>query len=1514
MTTLCTKEHILLKILDQIEERECKLLTWGIVDGFFQLDELEDLIDPIIDLAIESDFEGILRIEEIISELLESKLIVKVEASQDSIGYRSRMAETVRLFQRLRQLFPKHSRNSNGWQQAANLVADYRFCRRPRQFAKPAISRSSAISRIQKITTNQTLIRAIAGLLGGDDNFNLFGFQVRAAERILRSIELNEPTATIVCAGTGSGKTFAFYLPAIATVLRNKIENDQTPWVKVVAIYPRTELLKDQVKEVINQVLTLDDSFDKFLPVVGVMYGDTPSNSNGCKWKKSGNNYICPYLRCPKCQGDMHWMEDDKESGVERLICSDCAWEIPGSAFPLTRKSITKLPPDILFTTTEMLNQRLSDNQMNHIFGVGKNAFQPPDLVLLDEVHTYEARHGAQVAYLMRRWSHLVGSRLRFVGLSATLRDAAQFFASLTGTPESKVGEVSPSSREIVYRGAEYMIALRGDPVSRAALLSTSIQTCMLIGRCLDPLVSNPMDSVSKGIFGQKTFVFTDDLDVTNRLYFDLLSAEGRTSWGAPDMQRSPNGGLAVLRQSGPSLSRYRGGQDWRMSEEVGHTLSERLNVSRVSSQDRGIDSGASVIVATAALEVGFDDPAVGAVLQHKAPRSVASFLQRKGRAGRSPIMRPWTVIVLSDYGRDRIAYQGYDILFDPEIPPRTLPLSNRYITKMQAVYALIDYLGRKISSGNKISVWKALSRPGVKAQRLIDELQSIIDYKNSTRQLEYFLKRSLRLSEDQVSSLMWEYPRPLMTTVIPTALRRLRSGWKLDGEPGADFQIQNNPLPEFIPATLFADLNMAEVGIFLPETPNNRYIKNDSLMSFFSALREFAPGRVSRRFAVHDRFERFWIAASLEDMFNSDSANLEIDDFFDWVPEGNFQYFNDGLETSLSVVRPRVIKPSLPDTNVTDSSSGYLNWHSQLLPRAEPIWLEPPKESVWKSLVPRIGFFTHSRQSPIEVRRFSRSSTAEVSLRNGDSNRLDINFKHDDEDVAVGIGFAVDGIVFELEIPSNLSTVNGEDSEKWRALRSTRYFDAAAQSGGIQEIANPFLREWLAQVYLSALTYESISQGIDPEAASGNLLAGTAEIKLEEVLEILFQSRPIDAPDDDNEVENNLDRLHTEIQNELNKPEIVQALYDLSKFLWVPISDEWDSWLANVYKGTFGSAILKTIGDLCTNIDLGDLIVDLGRGCEETSSPSPSNEGIEEIWISERSPGGSGMVEEFMLRYSEDPRRFFSMVRASLGMGEFELIDDQISRLFHLLVDDSLDLDLRHVISQIRAQNSYEQLSGLAVQLRSELLKNRFSPFHGFIASIGNRVLRPGASQASDFFIANAISKWTEEESRLGIEIDLRIICYYLSLAKDIETLSDDVGVISGQDTPAWRMSIVYGLLWPRGSAVRNVGFRAYNPYSTLPPVERLLVESVIVNDRARISVDESESWVEPTYQLLSEGKLVALVCDDDNREYLGIALDYLITNPVETGYLRAFARLQGIRQGVGQVEADIELLEAIQ
>lgn len=43
-------------------------------------------------------------------------------------------------------------------------------------------------------------------------------------------------------------------------------------------------------------------------------------------------------------------------------------------------------------------------------FGIG-NALRPPELVLLDEVHTYEGRHGAQVAYSCAAGNICCGSR-----------------------------------------------------------------------------------------------------------------------------------------------------------------------------------------------------------------------------------------------------------------------------------------------------------------------------------------------------------------------------------------------------------------------------------------------------------------------------------------------------------------------------------------------------------------------------------------------------------------------------------------------------------------------------------------------------------------------------------------------------------------------------------------------------------------------------------------------------------------------------------------------------------------------------------------------------------------------------------------------------------------------------------------------------------------------------------------------------------------------------------------------
>ena len=134
-------------------------------------------------------------------------------------------------------------------------------------------------------------------------------------------------------------------------------------------------------------------------------------------------------------------------------------------------------PPDILFTTAEMLNQRMGDPRLQRLFGV--NTKSPIDIVLFDEVHTYGGNQGAQIAYLIRRWMALSKNSPHFVGLSATLADAESFFSRFTSVNPSRVRLVEPLASEMRAEGAEYLLALRGDPVSQTALLSTTIQTPM---------------------------------------------------------------------------------------------------------------------------------------------------------------------------------------------------------------------------------------------------------------------------------------------------------------------------------------------------------------------------------------------------------------------------------------------------------------------------------------------------------------------------------------------------------------------------------------------------------------------------------------------------------------------------------------------------------------------------------------------------------------------------------------------------------------------------------------------------------------------------------------------------------------------------------------------------------------------------------------------------------------------------------------------------------------------------
>lgn len=1513
-------EVLILAALDQIEQSEAQLLTWGLVDGHVSANEIHRIIDALLNDPTTGASVRFHDADDLIAELIDRALLFDI-GEEPGTRYRSRMAEGVRLLFRLRQLFPQH-RGPTGWQSAPTLVADFRFIWRRRRYPRRDVNAASALARIATASSDQAACAALSALVESyGPDFTLAGFQVDAAARILGGFEASQSIATLVSAGTGSGKTLAFYLPALSRVASH-IQRDAVGdrWVKVLALYPRNELLKDQFAEVYGQARRLDPTLidrGRRKILIGTFFGPTPSSAEKAHkarsgWRSTSDGLICEYLRCtsPICGGDMVWRDADRHANRERLECLECSSTIESDEIILTRQRLQNEAPDILFTTTEMLNQRMGDDRFRHLFGIGERAPRPVEMMLLDEVHTYAGSSGAQVAFLLRRWRRLLRRHVSFVGLSATLKDGARFFAQLTGLFEQASVEVAPAMSDMIAEGAEYLLALRGDPVSRTALLSTTIQTGMLLSRLLDA----PDERKSRGIIGERVFLFTDDIDVTNRMYFAMLDAEGRKSSGVPDLANQPNGGLASLRRPLPVEQRKLHGQDWGSVVDIGHNLQpqDRKMVGRVMSMDPGVGNNMDIIVATASLEVGFNDPRVGAVIQHKAPRDVAQFLQRKGRAGRSRTMRPWTVVVLSDYGRDRLAYQGYDLLFDPELPLRTLPLGNRYIMRIQAVYATFDYLSQALGSSRQGSVWLDLSTSSdnnyqrARQTALANLIRRILTSTSELDRYAAYLASALKVDESAIAPLLWDHPRPLMTQVLPTALRRLESNWRAWGQASDDHQVFNSPLPEFAPANLFSDLNLPEVSIVLPQSGSAT--PDEVTMPIAQALREFAPGRVSRRYGISHAFERHWMCPTLD---QNREQMVPLESFARLDRLGDWQVAIAGTVRQVPVYRPRILEVQPPPGTITDTSNARLRWGSQLIARGTGLILDPPRGSPWSPLVEDVRFYSHEGLSPIEVRRMALGSDAGIRLRNGGSLSKKFIFEVAGEPAALGFSLTVDAMCLRLRFPEALwSNLGDEADPRYRAMRTARFHQQAVHGPLLQKVDNPFARDWLAHLTLAALSNEAMARCISLREASVRLADGSAELDLSRTLDILFQSPIVE---DANAPDNQQDKLRQDLAGFLADDQVVGNLFSLAAILWTPIDADWEPWLRERYASTIGAAALSAITSLCPQIDIDSLVIDVTAGPREADDVLA---GIAngEIWISEMLPGGNGQIEEIQRQYVEDPRRFFSLMTSALRDNDFSLSDFQLSRFLAAVVEGGSGEPLPAATLQFRQASGSEESHAAFTALRHVLAEEGFVNFHAFLVALVNRILRPGSGRDSDAFFLDAVRLWNAEEARLGVELDARLLAYRLARSNDIDTALGLAGINASAVNPdQWRMGVIYGLLWPRGLHIRQSGLQIYSQFVDLPTPDPLLLQSYLVEDASLIDV-RADGWQDLCLDRLADVGAATLVCPMAMASLLADALSFLATNPVQTVYLSVFVRVQAVRRVENFLHVDVDVAEALQ
>jgi superfamily II DNA or RNA helicase len=1494
-----------LRLLDQLERSEAALLTWGFVDGGFTEDEVSAQARDLLGL---DEYEA----EEVLEDLLENSLLVRIRLGR-RVLYRTRSAEAIRLLARLRQLFPQHLANG-GWRHAPTLVSDFRYSLRLRTYPARAIDASDAAETIS--AERDEIVRKIieALLLSRGDGFQLARFQVLAAKRILEDLDGRTSRGTIIAAGTGSGKTLAFYLPALA---HSAARIGREPWTKAIAVYPRNELLKDQFSETFTEARRLDrvllESAGRKL-TIGAFFGPTPHSAQALAtrktWQHLGNGFVCPHLRCPGCGGDLVWTDEDVAIGHERLACrkSGCGASVSEDEVILTRGRMRRQPPDILFTTTEMLNRQLSDSTNGHIFGVGPRAPRKPELMLLDEVHTYEGTTGAQAAYVIRRWRRAMGRSVQFVGLSATLREAQTFFAELVGLADHAVASITPGSSDLISEGMEYLLALRGDPVSGTSLLSTTIQASMLLRRTLE------LEASANVPFGSRLFVFTDDLDVTNRLYFDLLDAEGRDSWGRPNPLG--NGPLAALRASTgrDHAERLALGQSWDLCEAIGHHLDAggALHIGRTSSQDPGVASVSDVIVATASLDVGFNDPTVGAVLQHKAPRGAAQFLQRKGRAGRLRGMRPWTVVVLSDYGRDRLAYQGYDLLFDPLLEARSLPLQNMYVLRIQAAFALMDWLASKLPQYLRGSVWLDLAGPRERNQPKsehaserqkieLELIESALSDKSVRSDLLTFVQQALRLTPEQTEVVAWEAPRSLLLQVLPTLRRRLASGWGSKGVPGADYQARWQPMPDFVPANLFTDLNLPETRIQLPPAQRDSE-ESETQSPVLQALRTFAPGRISRRYGVEHRYVRHWVPVPLD----RGAVELDVASFVDGNDLGTFTFGSGEKAEAFQCIRPWSIRTERPPQRLLDSTNATLDWRSRFEPTDDGDDAEIPSPSPWDDVVRNITLYMHARQSGVDLSRLAVASHATLAFEGGRQSSVDATFTVDGRPAALGFPLDVDAVRVEVAVPTFFAPGGSyrSDAHSMRSFRASYFQHLVETDDQLLAVANPFQLQWLGQLYMSVVVERALSGRLQLDEAHSQLVAHSIGSDLQHVLDVIFQALPTSTdattPAEADEGEPPRQRLHQALSELIDDPLVAQRVAQLAAVLWSEPDDAWQRWAARRFAATVGAAFLEGADRMCRDVGAQNLVLDTDVDDERESC---------RVWLSEPTIGGGGIIEEFARRYLDDPRRFFRLVESALAPSDFEIVDSELVRALELAMNDQ---DVKRRMLDVRSANSQTDTTSTVRELLACLAERGVAVSHPVIAALNARVLRPGSSNQTDALLHSLVLRWRGEEERLGIEIDARVFAFVASASDDVDRAvpppSRGVG-----DQRQRRFATVYGLLWPRGSIVRASSLKAYNPYHPHPPTDRALVLTALRTTTPVVHLSDP-SWRETLTAALVDRGTAFLRASPTQARDLRSAIIEVQGIPVDAGYLMLHPRVIGLAREEGHLLVRLELREAFQ
>lgn len=297
-----------------------------------------------------------------------------------------------------------------------------------------------------------------------------------------------------------------------------------------------------------------------------------------------------------------------------------------GDTTAADRRALLSNPPDILITTPESLFLMLTSR--------ARETLSEVDTIIIDEVHAVAGtKRGAHLAVSLERLDALLPKPAQRIGLSATVQPrelVAQFLAG-----QAPVEIVAPPSKKnwnlTVTVPVEDMSDLQGASGAFDSGPASGLQPQASIWPHVEEQI------VDLVLSKQSTIVFANSRRLAERLTARLneIYAERQLmAVGGGWEESGPNPGVPastatpahMMAQAGstagadPVLARAHHGS---VSKDQRAMIEDDLKSGRLR-----------CVVATSSLELGIDMGAVDLVIQVESPPSVASGLQRVGRAG----------------------------------------------------------------------------------------------------------------------------------------------------------------------------------------------------------------------------------------------------------------------------------------------------------------------------------------------------------------------------------------------------------------------------------------------------------------------------------------------------------------------------------------------------------------------------------------------------------------------------------------------------------------------------------------------------------------------------------------------------------------------------------------------------------------------------------------------------------------------------------------------------------------